>query len=369
MKLTNYKLWDTKRHTPQTFANLTSQKRLEFLCLLGHLGPSSHNTQPWRFKIHPEKLLIDVYIDRTSILAESDIVGRQAVISTGCAIENIILGAKYLGYKPKVTIPQFSKKQFYPQPVGSRGNNLILVSQLSFQDSKSDSSLLSLYKSIFTRKVLRAEYDPEIKIPNALIDKLQNLVKGSEVKLHIINDPLRRFSIAEFQGQADGYVINSKKFSKELGDWLLPNNTNSFLGMPGIGFGLQDDQATRLHKGLSGKTALQPEDGLRFAMAGKIYIEKSPLLAFLTIAQDNPQNWLEAGQVFERIFLNLESQGISVAVHAGIVEVGLIKRLFSASLATTRPLAVFFRAGFTKDKKNLLRPHSPRLPLNDVLLN
>ena len=68
------------------------------------------------------------------------------------------------------------------------------------------------------------------------------------------------------------------------------------------------------------------------------------------------------------MFLTLESLGISVAIHAGIVEVPLINRIFGAALGTFRKPAVLFRAGMVKNEKDKSRPHSPRLPIEDVLL-
>jgi hypothetical protein len=69
------------------------------------------------------------------------------------------------------------------------------------------------------------------------------------------------------------------------------------------------------------------------------------------------------------MLLTLEQYGFSAAIHAAIVEVSLVNKMFAASLGTTRRLTALFRAGKVKDKNNLNRPHAPRQALEEILLN
>lgn len=364
----NYISWQLTPLTRGQFAELSSDEKLLFLCQLGHLAPSSHNSQPWRFFIDANNSVIEIYLDRTFVLPISDIVGRQAIISLGCAMEHMVIGASYLNAIPKIQI----------LPVK---NNLVLpftnhddpkrqythIARFYYTTKSNPLPLENLYKSIFSRKVTRAEFNPQKPLPPSIIRQLESATDGKKTKLHCITDRIRRLSIAEFQGQADGFVINSPRFSKELGAWLLPNDTDSPLGMPGAGFGLNDGEAIRIHEGLTGQSQLQPEDNLKFALAGKIAIEKSPFIGCITVPKDEVSYWFEAGRSFERIFLTLESLGISVAIHAGIVEVPLVNRIFGAALGTFRKPTVLFRAGVVKDVKDKNRPHSPRLSIQDIL--
>lgn len=366
----NYKPWQITPYTRDQFTQLDMREKLLFLCHLGHLAPSSHNTQPWRFFIDPEHSLIDIYIDRSFVLLTSDVVGRQATISLGCAVENMAVGASYLIGPPHIEI-FCQKKKSIPVLMNQRDatGQYILMARFHYITKASALPIEHLYKSIFSRKVMRAEFNPHIRLTPATIRKLEATTDEKKTKLHIITDPIRKLGIAEFQGQADGFVINSPRFSKELGQWLLQNDTNSPLGMPGVGFGLKDDEAVRIHRGLSGQSPLQPEDNLKFALAGKFGIEKSPFIGCITISKDEVPYWIEAGRSFEHMFLTLESQGISVAIHAGIVEVPMVNRLFAVSLGTFRRPTVLFRAGILKNEKDKNRPHSPRLPIENVLLS
>ncbi len=368
----NYEPWQFKPVTRTQFAALSLREKLMFLCRLGHLAPSSHNSQPWRFYIdsNPRKPGIDVYLDRRFVLPASDVAGRQAAISIGCAIENMVVGLSFLHGAPDIEIVRQAKSSLLPLPDrhASKISQYVHLARLNYVINTRPLPLEDLYASIFSRKVTRAEFDPQQSLSSELIGRLSSATDRKKTKLYIITDAIRRMSIAEFQGQADGFVINSPRFSKELGAWLLPNDTDAPLGMPGIGFGLHDDEATRIHRGLLGESPLRPEDSLKFALGGKVYMEKSPFIGCIVIPKDEVAYWIEAGRSFERMFLILESAGVSVAIHAGIIEVGLVTRIFGAMLGTFRRPAVLFRAGIVKNKKDKERPHSPRLPIESVIL-
>lgn len=348
------------------FQSLLSQEKLEYLCFLGHLAPSSHNTQPWRFFIEDTKNTITVYLDRKFILPASDIEGRQATISIGCAVENILLGAQYYGYTATTTLTTTAQKTVLPAADGEP--TLTEILQIQLATGMPQPSLEPMAKAIFNRKIVRAEYDPTRKIPETTLEIIKQIAKTQTITLQTIVDSTPRLTIAELQSQADAYVINSPEFSRELGGWLLPNDSTNNLGMTGITFGLQDDEAIRLHEGLSGKTALQPEDGLKFATGGKIFFEKSPLIGVITTKHDTIENWIQAGQIFEKIFLELTTSGIQLAVHAGITEVPLIKKIFTMTMATNEHPTIIFRAGYAKNNQDLERPFSARLPLEEIIL-
>src|SRR3989344_2223622 len=362
----NYELWEYRSNWGN-LGQLNLGDKLNSLCLLAHLAPSSHNTQPWRFFIDEANKIISVYLDREFVLSASDIDGRQAVVSIGCAVENLICGAKYLGMEPTIKLLTSDKEKV--KPFVDNEPKITPLLEIKFTEVEPDLKLEKIIKAIFNRKAVRAEYDPQKSIPKEIIKLIKEIPDKETTQLHLISDSLRRLGIAEFQSQADAFVINSPKFSRELGRWLLPNDTKSFVGMPGIGFGLADDQALRMHNRFLGKSALQPEDGLKFALAGKIGLEKSSLIGIITNANDDIENWLAAGRDFEKIFLTLTDNDIQVAVHAGITEVPLIKKIFSATLGTTRNITVLFRAGYVKKTEDKNRPHSPRLPLAEVILN
>ena len=55
------------------------------------LAPSSHNTQPWMFRVSASA--IDLIADRTRALPVNDPRNRELAISCGCALENLRVAA------------------------------------------------------------------------------------------------------------------------------------------------------------------------------------------------------------------------------------------------------------------------------------
>jgi len=59
------------------------------------LAPSSHNTQPWEFRVEGDR--IDVFLDCDGWLKVADDDQRQLHISVGCALENLLVAAEHFG--------------------------------------------------------------------------------------------------------------------------------------------------------------------------------------------------------------------------------------------------------------------------------
>lgn len=361
-------MWNEVQHDNKTFSELSKLERLLYLCTCGHLAPSTHNTQPWRFTVDEKNNEISIYCNKKRILPASDVVGRQTLISIGCCIKNIKLAASSLGLTTDITYNNLEKKEVVPTPNASESEN-ISIANIVIDESNETTKQNSFIKHIFNRKVIRAEYDQSIPLGGGLTDQLLKIIPDEEIKLHLVTDHIRKQTIAEFQGQADNFVINSKKFSKELGEWLLPNNTNSGVGMPGNTFGLSNKQAQRIHEALMGISSLEPEDGLKFATAGKLGMEKASGIGFLTTKKDEPIFWVKAGEIFEEIFLTCNANGYQIAVHAGIAEVPLVNKMFAATLGTMRKIMLVFRIGKPKRPDDLNWPHSPREKIEKMIVS
>lgn len=361
-------IWETPLPTPEQFHAWDPLAQMRFLAMLGHLAPSSHNTQPWRFQVNSAKQTITISVDRARVLPESDVVGRQTAVSIGCVIENIVVGAEALGMSVAIEILPIEKAALTPGKKEFE-RTLLPIAILTLSPGAPITPAAIPLSAIRSRKVLRTEFDPTKEIDARTLGDIDAAMgRFPGVTLHAVSDAIHRLAIAEFQGQADGYVLNKPRFARELGAWLYGNTEERGDGMPGNTFGFDDEQAERIHAGLLGERPLEPEDMLRFSLGGKVGFEKSPVIGFLTTANDEIADRINAGRVLEHLWLMLESRGYAVAIHAAIVEVRLINRIFATTLGTTEPLAAVFRTGKPLDTEiKEKRPHSPRLPVDEVL--
>ena len=70
-------------------------ERLRFFVRYAVLAPSSHNTQPWKFRISADRL--DLFMDQERWLKVADDDQRELHISIGCALENLLVIAEHFG--------------------------------------------------------------------------------------------------------------------------------------------------------------------------------------------------------------------------------------------------------------------------------
>lgn len=363
-KTDNYAAWQIGRLSKKEFEGQDSFHQLAYMCSVSLLAPSSHNSQPWRYKINSNKKLIEVFLDRSLVLPESDPEGKEAVISMGCAIEYIVITAGNFGLKASVGLEKLSKSDLLP----SKKSVLVKLGSVSFKKLSGTKELVDT-KSILSRKSTRAEFDKLKPLPTKVIKQMELSTKKLSCSLLAITSNTDKLRFSEMQGQADGFVGNNPKFAKELGEWIIENNTDSYNGMPGATFGMRDDAAKRLHLSLLGKIKLEPEDMMKFGHGTKFLMEHSSLIGVVSGKSDSVESWLNVGRALARNLLILESNKIQASIHAGVVEVPLIRKIFASTFKVRGCPLTVFRAGYVKRKQDALWPHAPRLPIEKVLID
>lgn len=70
---------------------------------LASLAPSSHNTQPWKVRVMSEREVL-VLLDEKRLLPAVDPERREALVSIGAFLENLVRGAESQGLAAKVEI-------------------------------------------------------------------------------------------------------------------------------------------------------------------------------------------------------------------------------------------------------------------------
>ena len=315
------------------------------------LAPSSHNIQPWRFVVKPKENLLEICLPKECVLPASDKKGRQAHVSVGCALENLILAGKFYGFEP---VWRFLGAGFCPQP-------LVSV-KIEKGNAGSGEGVDRFIRAMKERRVNRSKFAVDRPVPEDFGRQAFAIASGSDLVLDFISDTATKFAIAEIQYAADRAVINLDHFRKELSQYLLPNDTESFFGMPGNTFGLSDESAFSLHEKLKGGGVFDPDLALGMAISSRDGIRSAPVVGVLSTKEDEPFGWIKAGAVFEGIALLAQTQGLGVALHAAIVEVELFSRALKLRLGRKERPVVIFRVGYPTEE----RPHSPRLPLEEV---
>lgn len=92
---------DLRKIDPKDFYRQVNEtEKIKFLLKYAILAPSTHNTQPWLFRIKENSL--ELLLNEKRVLGCSDPTGRQALISLGCALKNLVLAAQSFHLQPTV---------------------------------------------------------------------------------------------------------------------------------------------------------------------------------------------------------------------------------------------------------------------------
>lgn len=306
------------------------------------LAPSAHNTQPWRFRVGNNTL--GVFVDWERHLEVSDPTQRELYISLGCAILNARVAAAHREFGTQITYFPNGKGEDQP------------VAQLTFSSGNADSHLASLFPSIAKRRTNRAVYSAE---PLSREER-EALTAAQHPNVVLVEDRSQITAVAAVSGEATAKVLAQPAFKRELSRWVRNSFTRKPDGMPGYAMGMP--AAMSLVAPVMVKVA-----PIHKQEAPKIQkqIESASAVAIITTASDTPENWLEAGQLLEQLWLEATAAGLVAAPVAAAIEAGedFRSRLQTAARAAHLPQALLrIGKGVTTD----LKP-TPRRAVEDCL--
>ncbi|KKU82312.1 MAG: hypothetical protein UY11_C0051G0004 [Candidatus Amesbacteria bacterium GW2011_GWC2_47_8] len=365
----NYDAWRLPVLTNDEYKDLSTEERLFYLVSLAHLAGSSHNTQPWAFHLDISERRIEVFLDRERVLSASDVEGRQACVSVGWAIGNLAMGAMKYGSGVGVDIAETQNRKVRPGGVDKAVRYIRLGAVGMEGEGNENDGLCGVIEAMVMRRIERRQYDTTRDFTLGFYKKVESLFDGEEgtgLRLWRRGDS-RIKVLAELQLQADGFVANSESFSRELVTWFVENETQQPLGMPGSTFNLTIEQAQEVIQGLSGRVMMKADNLAGFALTGKRGIESAACVGMLTVKRQDVQSWVRVGMRLGAIANLVELEQGGLAVHAGLAEVALVRMSLAAIGMTIQQPVVLFRAGLRKAGEERM-PHSPRLPIEEVII-
>ena len=152
------------------------------------LSSNAFNTQPWLFKVSPSR--IELYADTKRNLGAFDPYLREMFFSVGCALENLSLAGRALGFRPSVSLPP-GKLALAPGPQESE---LAARVELSQAPRHSD----ELFEAIPHRHTNRDPFDAGREVPSKFVDSLTALAKDTtDVRLFLFTNESDRKAIAD----------------------------------------------------------------------------------------------------------------------------------------------------------------------------
>lgn len=299
-------------------------------------APSSHNTQPWRFRLNDESVFL--FADKTRALPVNDPHNRELTISCGCALMNLRVAAAQAGFDCTIDT--------YPD-----ATNNDLLAALTFKHAESSTlPLSSLAPAIAKRRTYRKNFTPR-SVPPAVLKSLIDALPKEDVWLEVIETEESRYAIAELVSEGDATQWSNKAWRRELADWMHSQRHGDGLSVPAFTAPIT-------------KLVVRTFDmGKHTSKKDKQLAEQSPVLAVLATISDGRRDWLSAGQALQRLLLSAQINGLQASYLNQPLQVASLRPKLQRFLTKQGAAQIILRLGFPQDDVKA----TPRRPLDEVI--
>jgi len=271
-------------------------ERLRFLVQYAALAPSSHNSQPWWFRIAED--YIDVHADIARWLRVTDPDQRELFVSVGCALENLRIAVGRFGLASEIS--------YFP------GGDLSLhVARLRIvgRDADGPEREAVVFNAIPSRHTDHGRYDGS---PLADDERraLAACVDDADLQLVLLEDDAARRRIDALTVRADSVQFGDPQWRHELGHWI---------GQGPLGQSWLVAKMAKLavsYVDFGRATARRDHDDLMSA----------PVFAIIAASSDRRALRVRAGQACERLWLTAEALGVRVHPMNQVLQVPPLSR-------------------------------------------
>jgi hypothetical protein len=317
-------------------ANGSANEQLKFLLRYALLAPSSHNTQPWLFKIKSENT-IEIYADETRWLKIADADKREMHVSIGCALENLLTAAARFGFE--------TRTNYFPN--GENGT-LVASVELKQNENANDERRANLFEFLTTRSTFHGVF-LEREIPENVLHEIETLADEDGISLYLTSDEKIRQEVDDLIARSDARQFADPAFRKELSYWIGQGVFGNSWLMSQIG------SLAVAYLNLGKSTAKTDAKVLRSA----------PVLGLITSAENDRASQVKAGQVFEKIYLTARKHSLGVRPMSQIVQILEHKEELKKLIPQTTQ---FPQQPFLLGYADLTNAHTPRRTLEEVLI-
>jgi hypothetical protein len=334
--------WNVEASSFPTSGTATDKTR--FAVRYAVLAPSSHNTQPWRFIINGDELL--VCADRTRSLANIDPFDRELIISCGAALLNLRVALAYFRVPVEITtFPQSSDPDVFARVVFPASGPML-------------KDLAELFNAITKRTTNRGPFSAG-DVPAAIVERLKSAATSEGVDVAFALDLAQRERLATLIAKADRRQFDDPRFRRELASWIHPSRSNDGMPVASQGLRVLIDAATPIVA-----MAIRTFDlGTGVAAAHEELARGSPLLVALSTRMDNNEGWLAAGLGLQRLLLVATNEGYSTSYLNQPIEVADLRTELARELSIDGYPQLLLRVGRGQPVS-----HSPRRPISEVLI-
>jgi nitroreductase len=332
---TPWQLHEADFHELESF-----HERVKFLLQYAVLAPSSHNTQPWLFRVVDDG--VQVSADYSRRLPVVDPRDRELLMSVGAAITNLRVASAWFGYETTVIYERRSEES---RP----------VAYVAFRETCAPAEeLRKLFPAIRRRHTNRAPFDKE-RMDTDAVNAICAVVDRHAETLRLIRSQDHP-AIASFIADGDRKLMGRPAVRAELADWMRPNDTERGDGMCIDSVGLDSPflMTDWVIRNLNIGESRARRDGQLVDNAAALVVVAS---------DDDRVSLVQAGEILELLLLTITLHEAQYSFLNQPVEVAELRTRLQSLTRTAKLPQLLLRIGYAK---KAVRP-APRRPVAAVV--
>jgi nitroreductase len=302
-------------------------------------APSILNTQPWLWRVHPDRL--DLFANRSRQLVAGDPEGRQLTLSCGTALHHARIALAAHGWAAHVTrLPDPNDPDLLATLVVN-GRTPVTIEALRLAQAM---------------RIRHTDRRPVSKRPVPGVG-LQAIAAASRagINLHVLTSG-DVADLASAAGRAAAVEAGDTQIAAELKYWT----SRARLSGAGLPASVLPDHPTQ--------TTVPGRD---FGRAGTLPVgaghDRAAVYTLLFGDGDGPQDWLRAGEALSAAWLTATTIGVSVVPLSGVVEVAATSHTLRHLIAGLGYPYLALRLGIADPEQQGAPPRTPRLPATQVV--
>lgn len=316
-----------------------SERDYKVLVRYATLAASSHNTQPWIFKLEANRIRVLPDLSRRCPAVDPD--DHHLYASLGCATENLLLAAQAAGLKGHC--------RFDASATGV---------QIDLEEAEAVSS--ALFDAIPVRQCSRSEYDGE-PLSAREMEQLQNAGHGDEVSMLQMTSMEQKDLVTDYVARGNEAQFADPAWAHELKSWIRFNRKEAVRSGDGLyGPAMGNPPVPRWLGSLAMKGTFSAKNQNK---KDKRHIRSSSAIAVIYSEVDDIPHWIDAGRCYQRLALQAAALGLRTAFINQPVEVAKLRHEFAHAIGIgDRRPDLIVRIGHGPEM-----PRSLRRPVDDVI--
>jgi nitroreductase len=308
------------------------------------LAPSSHNSQPWRFRRTGSALAL--YADRARHLHVIDAERRQQIQSCGCALYNARIAVRAMGWTDDVAVaspragdPDYLATLRLGAPHAPTDRDRVLLAAIPERRTNR--------RAFLPRPIAAAETD----------------LMAAEAAAHgataVRLDPAGKRVLGALIERADQQQFADPAFRAELASWLVPFGSRRRDGIPFV----EKEYGSALP--FTVMHALRsPSLGDRFGHLEDERVLGAPVVFVIGTPGDDPAQWLACGEALQAVLLRATALGMAVSFLNQVLELPALRGELAGLVPSIGFPQMILRVGYPAEP---IHRAAPRRDLADVL--